>query len=131
MVGGRFQWQFQDKDFTKSNVVLCQFAAEHLLQNSTRLQSVIDCLMSSARIAQCFFVYIVDVIIWSQNLVIPFVAVIRNNLLTNRKLAFQLISKNNEIRPAPALKGPSVGNNLASSDTNCYFVSQPGTFEVV
>ena len=42
---------FQDKDTTKSNVVLRQFAAEHLLQNSPRLQSAIDCLMSSARIA--------------------------------------------------------------------------------
>ena len=122
---------FQDKDTTKSNVVLRQFAVEHLLQNSPRLQSAIDCLMSSARIAHCFLVYIVDGIIWSQNLVIPFVAVICTNLLTNREHAFQLISKNIEIWPAPALKGTIVGNNLASSDTNSYFVSQAGTFELV
>jgi hypothetical protein len=105
---------FQDKHTTNSNVVLRQFAAELLLQNSPPLQSAINCLLSSAHIAHCFLVYILDVIIWSQNL--PFVAVIRNNLLTNRKHAF---------------KGTIVGNNLASSDTNSYFISQAGTFELV
>ena len=68
-------------------------------------------------------VCIVDGIIWSQNLAIPFVAVICTNLLTNREHSFQLISKIIEIRPAPAL--------LASSDTNSCFVSQAGTFELV
>lgn len=112
-------------------MVLMDIVSKALLADAPILDPSIDGLMPSSGNVHGIVMIDVDGIPRSKDTVVTSIASISDDFLPRTELLLQLVSKNLEIRPLPALKGTSNRYNLGSFNTDSNLIAQPGCSKLV